>query len=156
MGSRDRKQVSEMCYCFFRLGHSLKNISKEERILAGLFLTNRKKEQILEYLRPEWHALIEKELEEKLEIIRGTFPDLTNWKYFLERALSAGINHPGFCVVFLKSRDCLSVSGPGQEAPLTEKMIRNKIDFQDADPESVLPFKTYSLRVAPNWTGYFY
>ena len=33
MGSRDRKQVSEMCYCFFRMGHALKNISAEERIL---------------------------------------------------------------------------------------------------------------------------
>ena len=55
MGSRDRRMVTEMVYCYFRLGHSLKNISKEERIITGLFLTNFKKEPILESLHPEWH-----------------------------------------------------------------------------------------------------
>src|SRR4029453_12071420 len=65
MGSRDRKQVSEMAYCFFRLGHSLKNISPENRILAGLFLSNPQKEQILEHLHPEWHEQTDKPLAEK-------------------------------------------------------------------------------------------
>ena len=71
MGSRDRKQVSEMCYCFFRLGHALKNISTEERILTGIFLSNHHKEQILEQLQARNGMMqIEKTLEEKFEIVR--------------------------------------------------------------------------------------
>src|SRR5450432_2334874 len=70
MGSRDRRQVTEMVYCYFRLGHSLKNSSKEERIITGLFLSNQRKEQILEYIHPEWHEQTEKPVEEKLEVVR--------------------------------------------------------------------------------------
>jgi 16S rRNA (cytosine967-C5)-methyltransferase len=146
MGSRDRKQVSEMCYCFFRLGHSLKNISKEERILAGLFLTNQKKEQILEWLRPEWHAVIEKELEEKLVIIRRTLPDFDELEIFpWKEHLSAGVNHRAFCLSFLEKPRLFIRIRPGQEISLSEKLIRHQIDFLDADPDSVLPFKTYSF-----------
>src|ERR1700732_1176734 len=75
MGSRDRRQVTEMVYCYFRLGHALENISKEERIITGLFLSNNKKEEILEYLHPEWHEQIEKSLEEKLEVVGTRFAD---------------------------------------------------------------------------------
>src|SRR5450755_4330370 len=66
MGSRDRRVVTEMVYCYFRLGHSLKNIPKEERVIAGLFLSNHQKEQILEHLQPDWHSQIEKSTREKI------------------------------------------------------------------------------------------
>jgi len=34
-GSKDRKQVSNLCYCFFRLGKAIMNTSIEEKIVAG-------------------------------------------------------------------------------------------------------------------------
>jgi 16S rRNA (cytosine967-C5)-methyltransferase len=146
MGSRDRKQVSEMAYCFFRLGHTLKNISTRDRILTGLFLSNQTKELILEQLHPEWHIQIEKPIEEKLEIIRQVFPefnplDIFPWK----NLLSAGIDHHAFCLSFLEKPRLFIRARPGQESALMSKLLKHNIGFENADPESALPFKTYSF-----------
>jgi 16S rRNA (cytosine967-C5)-methyltransferase len=146
MGSRDRKQVSEMCYCYFRLGHALKNISKEERILCGIFLSNHNKEQILEHLRPEWHDQAEKSLEEKLEIVRSKYPEFDLMEIFpWKNLLSAGIDHRAFCLSFLQKPLLFIRIRPGQEQVLTSKLEQHKIEFRDADPDAVLLFKTYSF-----------
>jgi 16S rRNA (cytosine967-C5)-methyltransferase len=146
MGSRDRKQVTEMAYCFFRLGHTLKNISIRERILIGLFLCNQAKEQILEQLHPEWHAQIEKPIEEKLEIVRVTFPEFDPLEIFpWENLLSGGVDHRAYCLSFLEKPRLFIRSRPGQESSLTSKLLNHNIGFEDADPESALPFKTYSF-----------
>jgi 16S rRNA (cytosine967-C5)-methyltransferase len=146
MGSRDRKQVSEMCYCYFRLGHSLKNITPEERILTGIFLSNQHKEQILEFLRPEWWAQIEKTLEEKLEIIQAKFKDFELLEIFpWKNLLSTGIDHRALCLSFLRKPLLFIRVRPGFEQSLRAKLQQNQLEFENADPDSVLPFKTYSF-----------
>ena len=37
-GSKDRKSISHLCYCYFRTGKALPKLSVEDRIVAGLFL----------------------------------------------------------------------------------------------------------------------
>jgi len=146
MGSRDRKQVSEMCYCFFRLGHALKNIPPEERILTGIFLSNRHQEQILEQLRPDWHLLVEKSLEEKLDIISSKFPDFQVTDIFPWKSqMSAGMDHRAFCLSFLEKPRLFIRVRPGQEQVLTEKLEQHEIEYCDADPDGLLPFKSYSF-----------
>jgi 16S rRNA (cytosine967-C5)-methyltransferase len=146
MGSRDRKQVSEMCYCFFRMGHALKNISPEERILAGIFLSNHHQEQILEQLRPDWHLLVEKSLEEKLDIISSEFPDFRMTDVFpWKNLMSAGMDHQAFCLSFLKKPRLFIRVRPGQDQMLTEKLTHQEIEYCDADPNGLLPFKSYSF-----------
>ncbi|HSZ34285.1 MAG TPA: hypothetical protein VK772_13300 [Puia sp.] len=146
MGSRDRKQLSEMAFCYFRLGHSLKNISVEERILTGLFLSNETSEQSLEILRPEWHDQIEKPLEEKLDIIRLTFPDFDPLDIFpWKNSLSKGVNHYKFCLSFLEKPRLFIRSRPGRDSIVTSKLLKHNIDFHDADPKNRLPFKAYSF-----------
>jgi len=146
MGSRDRKQVSEMCYCFFRLGHALKNIPPEERILTGIFLSNRHQEQILEQLRPDWHLLVEKSLEEKLDIISSKFPDFQLTDIFPWKSqMSAGMDHRAFCLSFLEKPRLFIRVRPGQEQVLKEKLEQHEIEYCDADPDGLLPFKSYSF-----------
>jgi 16S rRNA (cytosine967-C5)-methyltransferase len=156
MGSRDRKQVSEMIYCFFRLGHSLKNISTEERILCGVFLCNHKKEQILEHLRPEWNEQIEIPREEKLDIVRVKFPDFDILEIFpWKEELSNGIDHRAFCLSFLEKPLLFIRSRPGQEKSLDSKLAAHKISYSNADPDLVLPFKSYSFPGATKLDGVF-
>jgi 16S rRNA (cytosine967-C5)-methyltransferase len=156
MGSSDRKQVSEMLYCFFRLGHSLKNISTEDRILTGIFLANSSREQILEQLRPEWWANTESPLEEKLEIVRKKFPDFDIMDIFpWKDLLSADLDYRAFCISFLVKPKLFIRIRPGHEESLTAKLIEHKLDFRDADPASVLPFKTYAFTGATKLDGVF-
>lgn len=67
-GSKDRKLVSNLCYCFFRLGKAVMNISLEEKILTALFLCSDKSNEILETLKPEWNKNIMVSIEEKCSI----------------------------------------------------------------------------------------
>ena len=146
MGSRDRKQVSEMVYCFFRLGHTLKNISKEDRILAGLFLSNHEKEPILAHLRPEWHEQAEKPLDDKLKMVQAAFPEFNPLEIFpWKNLLSAGIDHRSFCISFLEKPRLFIRVRPGKEKSIVTKLVKHNIDFLDADPDSILPFKAYSF-----------
>src|ERR1700688_3572205 len=130
MGSRDRKQVSEMAYCYFRLGHSLKNISKEDRILTGLFLCNNEKEQILEHLRPEWYEQMEVPLESKLEIVRTAFPEFDPLEIFpWKNLLSAGVDHLSYCISFLEKPRLFIRVRPGQDSSLKSKLVKQNIEF---------------------------
>ena len=72
-GSKDRKQITSLCYNYFRLGKAAKNISTEERILFGAFLCKKKSSAFLQNIKPEWNTLIEKSIEEKLSIAKNEF-----------------------------------------------------------------------------------
>jgi 16S rRNA (cytosine967-C5)-methyltransferase len=156
MGSRDRKQVTEMAYCFFRLGHTLKNTSKKERIIIGLFLSNNKREEILEYLNPDWHHQIEKTTEEKINIVQAVFSDFDLLEIFpWKNLLSADVDHRAFCLSFLEKPRLFIRIRPGMENAVTNKLKNNQIHFHDADPEAVLPFKSYSFISATKLDGIF-
>ena len=62
-GSKDRKQISSLCYNFFRLGKAAKELAVEEKILTGIFLCENKSNELLDNLRPEWNALIEQSID---------------------------------------------------------------------------------------------
>src|SRR5580765_1540205 len=146
MGSRDRKQVSEMVYCFFRPGHSLKNIPPEERIKAGLFLSNSLPEPILEYFYPEWHAQTNRPLEEKLMVLQGKYPDFDPLEIFpWKNKLSEGMDHRAYCLSFLEKPRLFIRIRPGMEDALHTRLNYQGLFFQDADPSGQLPFKTYSF-----------
>jgi 16S rRNA (cytosine967-C5)-methyltransferase len=156
MGSRDRRVVSEMIFCFFRLGHALRNISREERIITGIFLSNFKKEPILAYLNPEWHELMENTIEEKLEIVRLKYPDFDICEIFpWKNLLSAGIDHRDYCLSFLERPRLFLRLRPGKEKSVISKLVRNQMDFQDPDPQAILPFKALSFAAATKLDGMF-
>src|ERR1043165_3551106 len=64
-GSKDRKWVGHLCYCFFRPGMTLPDTSIEERILTGLFLCSEKPNEMLEQLNTEWNKKTSLSLKEK-------------------------------------------------------------------------------------------
>jgi 16S rRNA (cytosine967-C5)-methyltransferase len=66
-GSRDRKNISHACYCFYRLGNAFQQLSIEERMITALFLCSDTSNKIVEELRPEWNEKITLPLPEKTE-----------------------------------------------------------------------------------------
>ena len=61
--------MGHLCYCFFRLGKAVMNVSLEEKFLTGLFLCSSKSNDILEELKSDWNEKCEAPLHEKLLII---------------------------------------------------------------------------------------
>ena len=81
-GSKDRKQISNLCYCFFRMGKAVMNTSVEEKILTGLFLCSSESNEVLAALKPEWNEKCKLPLNEKLLIINSSLliQDVFPWK----------------------------------------------------------------------------
>lgn len=69
LGSRDRKQISECCYSFFRTGFLLDDIEPEHCVAASLFLVNQSPQSILENLYPHWSAAVSLSFPEKAKFI---------------------------------------------------------------------------------------
>jgi 16S rRNA (cytosine967-C5)-methyltransferase len=136
-GSRDRKQISHLCYCYFRLGKMAIGLSTTERILLGLFLCSDKPNEILEALKPEWNEKAALGIEEKCSIqneqysIFNVFP----WK----EELSNGIDHQRFSESFFMQPDLFLRLRPGKEELVKQKLDKAGIVF------SVLPDSCLAL-----------
>ncbi|MCG7859171.1 Fmu (Sun) domain-containing protein, partial [Flavihumibacter sediminis] len=68
-GSRDRKQIAQLCYCWFRLGHAFKNLEPVDRMIAGLFLCSKEPNGLLQSLHEEWNEKTTLSTEAKLALI---------------------------------------------------------------------------------------
>src|SRR4030095_7943197 len=100
-GSKDRKQVSHLCYCYLRLGKALSDVKIEERILIGLFLCSGEPNEMLEQLKDEWNKKAASPLGEKLLIIN--YPLLIENIFPWKGQLSSAIDHEKFCESFFRS-----------------------------------------------------
>ena len=58
-GSKDRKQISALCYNYFRVANALNIVEKEEQFLIASFLCESTPNPILAFLKPEFNDLIE-------------------------------------------------------------------------------------------------
>lgn len=127
-GSKDRKQISNLCYCFFRLGKVVMNTSIEEKILTGLFLCSDKPNEILAVLKPDWNDKCILPLAEKLLITDSSLliPEIFPWK----EELSEGIDHENFCRSFLVQPDLFLRLRPGKEKTVIQKLQQAGIDFR--------------------------
>src|SRR6266542_978651 len=117
-GSNDRRQISHLCYCYFRLGRYLLHVPIEERILIGLFLCSNERNEILEELKPEWNSKIDLLTDKKLFIIHYSpkessrtllINDVFPWK----NELSEEVDHKKFCESFFIQPDLFLRIRPG-------------------------------------------
>lgn len=138
-GSKDRKQISHLCYCYFRLGKSVLSISPEERILTGLFLCSDNENEVLEALKPEWNKNVLITLEEKCSIING--PGLESCSIFnvfpWKEDLSDGIEHEKFARSFLVQPDLFLRLRPGKQSIVKQKLENAGIEFRFIDDDCI-------------------
>jgi 16S rRNA (cytosine967-C5)-methyltransferase len=127
-GSKDRKSISHLCYCYFRLGPALKGISIEEKILTGFFLCNQNPSEMLAHLKPDWDANIHLSLENKIPLVPYPFAvtDIFPWK----EELSKEVDYPAFCASLLVQPDVFLRIRPGFEEMVKEKLKKNAIAFE--------------------------
>jgi 16S rRNA (cytosine967-C5)-methyltransferase len=125
MGSRDRKLLATLVYGFYRLGHAVKDLPPEERILAGLFLCQDGPHELLQYFHPDWNEKAGLPLEEKIVFYQGQpagtafrIEDIFPWK----SELSEGIDHRAFCLSFLRQPDLFLRIRPSYQQSVLAKL----------------------------------
>jgi len=127
-GSKDRKQISNLCYCFFRLGKAVMNVSTEEKLMIALFLCSDSSSELLNALKSEWNERIGLPLHEKLMIVDRSFSisNIFPWK----EELSEGIDHEIFCSSFLIQPALFLRLRPWKEKIVIQKLKEAGIDFK--------------------------
>jgi 16S rRNA (cytosine967-C5)-methyltransferase len=134
-GSKDRKNISHLCYAFFRLGKALPQLVAEERILTGLFLSSTEPNELLQHLKPVWNEQTRLPLIEKIKLAGidhspFTIHDLFPWK----NEISTDINYELFCTSFLTQPDLFLRLRPGKEAVVKNKLQQAGIAFREINP----------------------
>ncbi len=127
-GSKDRKQITSLCYNYFRLGHAAKNISVEEKILLGFFLCETQPSEFFKSLKSEWNDLIEKPVKEKLSIVNSQF-SIENIFPFKDD-LSQGIDAKKFSLSFLVQPDLFLRIRPGNHKKVTGKLAGAGLNYK--------------------------
>ena len=126
-GSRDRKQIAQLCYSFFRLGKAGQGLLPEDRILMAYFLCADHSDELLQFLKPAWHEFSSMKPENKLLALHTPFgvTDIFPWK----DELSEGIDHHDFCQSFLIQPSLFLRIRPGKEKAVLLKLSGAAIPF---------------------------
>jgi 16S rRNA (cytosine967-C5)-methyltransferase len=129
-GSKDRKNISQLCYAFFRLGKALPPLPTEERILTGLFLCSPEPNELLQYLKPDWNDNAHLSLTEKIKLAGIELHDIFPWA----AELSEGIAYEPFCASFFTQPDLFLRLRPGRETVVKNKLQQAGISFREVGP----------------------
>lgn len=129
-GSRDRKQISHLCFCFFRLGKSLPGIPVRERITAGLFLCSNEKNLLLQKLKPGWNELAERSLSEKEQVVGAEYSFALTDIFSFQEHVSGQIDFTAFSSALLVQPNTFLRVRPGREKVVDEKLSKANISFE--------------------------
>lgn len=119
-GSKDRKQVSSLCYNYFRLGKALINMPIEERIVLATFLCENISSEFLKAVKPEWKDQVEQSIQQKLSFLSTQFTVQNIFPY--KEELSEGIYAAKFNASFLIQPDLFLRARPGNTKRVTGKL----------------------------------
>lgn len=129
-GSKDRKNISHLCYAFFRLGKTGLQLQVEERILTGLFLSSHEPNELLQHLRPDWNDKTQLTLAEKAQLVAIQLNELFPWR----AELSEDVAYEPFCASFLTQPDLFLRLRPGKETVVKNKLQQAGISFKEMNP----------------------
>jgi 16S rRNA (cytosine967-C5)-methyltransferase len=134
-GSRDRKHITHLCYCFYRAApyhqkNALKDFDEkiiQQRILTALFLCSQNQNELLEQLNSEWNKKTEYTLEEKISLLNYScnVTDIFPWTNELSTAIDAG----AFAASHLLQPDLFLRIRPGKKQPVLRKLQEHAISF---------------------------
>ncbi|MBA2250429.1 MAG: Fmu (Sun) domain-containing protein [Chitinophagaceae bacterium] len=130
-GSGDRKEITSLCYNYFRLGHTVSNAAPEEKILLATFICEEKLGAFLAYFKPEWNDKMEAPLAEKLAFISTHFPAFKPEEIFpFKDELSDDIDELKFSLSFLIQPKLFLRIRPGHNKRVVGKINGAGIRFQ--------------------------
>ena len=132
MGSTDRRIASRLIYNYFRLGKALSRLTNEERLFVAEFLCNTQSNSFLQHFKPDWTSCIGFDFDDKINIIKTTYPDfnLEDVFPFTDR-LSNEIDKISFLKSFFVQPDLYIRVNKGFESQIKAALTAANILFKD-------------------------
>ncbi|RYY33025.1 MAG: RsmB/NOP family class I SAM-dependent RNA methyltransferase [Sphingobacteriaceae bacterium] len=132
MGSTDRRVAGRLVYNYFRLGRALPNVPPDERLLVAEFLCNTQLNSYLQHFKPDWAACIGFTVNEKIAIVKTTYPDFKEADVFPWSAeLSADIDKEKFLRSFFVQPELYIRVIKGHEQAVKAELTKAGIVFKD-------------------------
>jgi 16S rRNA (cytosine967-C5)-methyltransferase len=126
-GSTDRKQIAQLCYAYYRLGHAMPALPVAEKMLQAYFICNNNASAFLETLRPEWNRVADAPLPEKLSILPN--PILPNEIFPFTNDISDTVQPVAYSQSFLQQPNLFLRIRPGHTDKVKAKMQAFDIQF---------------------------
>jgi 16S rRNA (cytosine967-C5)-methyltransferase len=134
-GSKDRKQISHACYCFYRLGNLFQHLDVEQRLLIALFLCSDTSDKILQELNPDWNQIISLPLFEKIKRLSA---EVEIAKIFpFESEISNEIDFEQFNLSFLIQPDLFLRIRPGKREKIVQQLQNASVPFAQLDNDCI-------------------
>jgi 16S rRNA (cytosine967-C5)-methyltransferase len=133
MGSRDRRAVRQYCYSYFRLGKALPNASIGDRLLAGVWLTSKEKDPLLELYRNHWNEKVEWAVSEKLNELNIKAEDI----FPFSNQLSSALRNSKWSLSLLEQPAIFIRIRPGKEKQLVDRSKKWALNSQQLTPSSI-------------------
>jgi 16S rRNA (cytosine967-C5)-methyltransferase len=132
-GARDRRNISSLCYNYYRTGFALAQKDIEQRLLTSVFVCEGSSDEWLQNVKPQWNEKISVPLAEKIKIAKldteKIFP-------FIEE-LSDGISVSAFNTSFLIQPDVFARIRPGKHSSVKKRLSDAAIPFNEVDHNSL-------------------
>ena len=122
-GSKDRRSIAALCYAYYRVCKGLPRYDMQQKILAGVFLTNQENSPILEALQPAWNALISQPLQQKINTLKTT-------RFFPFAELSESIDSGAFERSFLLQPKLFIRIRPNRLKNVEKKLHANERQYE--------------------------
>jgi 16S rRNA (cytosine967-C5)-methyltransferase len=136
-GSRDRKQIAHLCYCFFRLGKSLRKYGIDERLGIAVYLCNTSSSPVLEKVNPQWNEQIELKVDEKIDQIKTQYDfklkDIFPWR----ENFSELLDYDSFIKSFFIQPQTFLRIRPGKEINVKQNLAVSNISFHSVTDHCV-------------------
>jgi 16S rRNA (cytosine967-C5)-methyltransferase len=137
-GSRDRKTITQLCFGFFRMGRSLRELALKDQIITGFFFCTTTKTDLLETLRPEWNEHAESSINNKIVVLRELLPSFKVEDMFPElNELCEGIDIKAFLIAHFQQPDLFFRIRPGKTNSVFRKLKRADLTYTAIDEYTV-------------------
>lgn len=137
-GSRDRKQIAHACYCYYRLGNSLKSLRNEERLKAALFLCNGNAGEWSYLFNEDWITNWSYDLLKKIQFLTTKEPSFKADEIFpFNDELSSSINVNDFNLSHLIQPDLFVRIRPAHTQQVIQKLQVNSISFKKTNEHCI-------------------
>ncbi|GAA4335251.1 RsmB/NOP family class I SAM-dependent RNA methyltransferase [Mucilaginibacter gynuensis] len=132
MGSTDRRIAGRLVYNYFRLGRALPDAPADERLFIAEFLCNTQVNSFLQHFKPDWAACIGFSVEEKIALIKTTYPGFRLKDVFPWTAeLSGEIDQQAFLSSFFTQPDLYIRVAKGFEQQVKAELTKANVLFKD-------------------------
>lgn len=146
-GSKDRKQITTLCYNYFRIGFAAKDSSVERKILIANFLCSCESNDLLENFHPEWNGQANLPLDKKLELLKDEFD--INRIFPFKKQLSEVVNSESYGRSMLVQPSLFLRIRPQCRVTTLKKLSAATLDYK------LLPADCVELPPATNADAFF-